>query len=236
MSINKYAQMAQIAYLDGKEAKAGYRELGFTFHKLIDIDGAQVHLVRNSTEVGVCFRGTEPSEISDVLADLKAWPTKSETDGWVHTGFKDELDKVWSDVLQYVTKYKAKNLYICGHSLGAAMATLCASRLPQTKHLYTFGSPRVGTCSFVKNLSVPHTRCVNNNDIVTGVPLVLMGYKHHGELVYINYYGNIRNMTFWQRFKDGWRGRFQAFAKGMPFDGAYDHSMVYYVRYTEEDA
>ena len=236
MSVNKYARMAQLAYLDGKEAKAGYRELGFTFHKLIDIDGAQVHLVRNGSEVGVCFRGTEPSEISDILADLKAWPTKSETDGWVHTGFKDELDKVWSVVLEYVTKYKEKDLYICGHSLGGAMATLCASRLPQTKHLYTFGSPRVGTCSFVKNMKVPHTRCVNNNDIVTSVPLVLMGYKHHGELVYINYYGNIRKMTFWQRVKDGWRGRFQAFAKGMPFDGAYDHSMVYYVRYTEEDA
>lgn len=236
MSVNKYAQMAQLAYLDGKEAKAGYRKLGFTFHKFVDVDGAQVHLVRNGSEVGVCFRGTEPSEISDILADLKAWPTKSETDGWVHTGFKDELDKVWSVVLEYVTKYKEKDLYICGHSLGAAMATLCASRLPQTKHLYTFGSPRVGTCSFVKNLSVPHTRCVNNNDIVTSVPLMLMGYKHHGELVYINYYGNIRKMTFWQRVKDGWRGRFQAFAKGMPFDGAYDHSMVYYVRYTEEDA
>ena len=234
MNIGKSSEMAQLAYLDSKEAKKGFKKLGFTSHKLVDIEGAQVHLVRNKESMAVCFRGTEPSEISDILADLKAWPSRSDSDGWVHSGFKTELDKVWEDVLQYVNKYSKLDLYICGHSLGAAMATICASRLPQTKHLYTFGSPRVGTCSFIKNLKVPHTRCVNNNDIVTGVPLVLMGYKHHGELVYINYYGNIRKMTYWQRFKDGWRGRGKAFAKGMPFDGAYDHSMVYYVRYTNK--
>ena len=55
--------------------------------------------------MAVCFRGTEPSEISDILADLKAWQSRSETDGWVHSGFKTELDKVWEDVLQYVNKY-----------------------------------------------------------------------------------------------------------------------------------
>ena len=33
------AQCAQIAYMDGKEAKAEYKKLGFTGHKFIENDG-----------------------------------------------------------------------------------------------------------------------------------------------------------------------------------------------------
>lgn len=233
MNVNTFAQMAQLAYLDGKEAKPHYKKLGFTFHKFFDVDGAQCHVVRNKENLVICFRGTEPTEISDVLADLNAWPSKGKLDGWVHSGFQGELDKLWDDVKAYVDGFSKLNVYICGHSLGAAMATLCASRMPQALALYTYGSPRVGTRSFVKALKVPHTRCVNNNDIVTSVPLALMGYKHHGKLCYINYYGNIRKFTPWQRLKDKWRGRWTALKKKMPFDGAYDHSMEHYCKYTE---
>lgn len=236
--INKFAHMAELAYLDEADAAPHYQKMGYKFHTFLDVDGAQCHIVRNDSEMVICFRGTEPTEISDVLADLNAFPDKPYNGhGLVHNGFQNELEKLWNDIQKYVKRYtsKKRDLYICGHSLGAAMATICASRLPQTKHLYTFGSPRVGTRKFVNSIKVPHTRCVNNNDIVTGVPLVLMGYKHHGELVYINYYGKIRKMTRWQRIKDKWRGRVQAWKKGTPFDGAYDHSMTYYCKYTENE-
>jgi triacylglycerol lipase len=96
--------------------------------------------------------------------------------------------------------------------------------------LYTYGSPRAGDKAFVKSLDVEHFRCRNNNDLVTKVPFWLMGYRHHGKLVYINYYGNVRRLTPWQRFKDGWRGRFRAWSKFQFFDGAYDHSINEYER------
>ena len=57
-----------------------------------------------------------------------------------------------------------------------------------------------------------------------------MGYRHHGTNQYINYYGNIRKMGFWQRLKDSWRGRIRALLKGQPFDGVYDHSIDEYIR------
>ena len=57
-----------------------------------------------------------------------------------------------------------------------------------------------------------------------------MGFRHHGELHYINYYGNIRALTPWQRIKDGWRGRMKAWSKLELFDGARDHSMDAYER------
>lgn len=233
--INKMARLASNAYLDtGTWAK----KEGFTGHKLFDIDGAQCHAVWNKDEYILCFRGTEPSEITDILADLNAIPRGSMTHGWVHSGFRKELDKLWEQLEKHQKKNgKNKKFYITGHSLGAAMATIATSRFEETQtveHLTTFGSPRVGTKNFVKHIQTPHTRVVNNNDVVTTVPLWLMGYKHHGVLTYINFYGNIRKMTLWQIIKDKWRGRWAALKKKMPFDGAYDHSMKYYVKFTKE--
>jgi hypothetical protein len=41
-------------------------------------------------------------------------------------------------------------------------------------------------------------------------------------------------MSKWQRFKDGWRGRWKAIKKKVPFDGFYDHSMNEYCRFLED--
>ena len=227
---NKYAKMADIAYRDEKEAKKEYKDLGWASHVFLENDGAQCHIVWNKDEIAFCFRGTEPTELSDVLADLNALPRKSMTDGWVHSGFRGELDKLWSHIEPIADEHNDKKLYICGHSLGAAMATICTSRIEEfrsVEELYTFGSPRAGTRSFVRGIKSTHWRFVNNNDVVTTVPLALMGYKHHGMLCYINHYGKIRKMTFWQRVKDKFRG----WRSGL-LDGVKDHGMGNYVNYT----
>lgn len=67
---------------------------------------------------------------------------------------------------------KNKNLYICGHSLGGALALLHSSELRDNNPLlYTYGSPRVFTGSGVNALaSVNHFRHVNDADTVTSVP------------------------------------------------------------------
>lgn len=227
------AKLAANAYLDGKDAKPIMKELGFTGHKFWDIDGAQCHAVWNKEMYVLCFRGTQPEEISDVLADLNAIPRGAMTHGWVHSGFRGELDKLWDKVVEHHGKgHKNKKFYITGHSLGAAMATLATSRFEEfttVEQLTTFGSPRVGTRKFVNNISTPHYRFVNNNDIVTKVPLWIMGYKHHGVLQYINFYGNIRKLTPWQMIKDKWRG----YKSGL-LDGAKDHGMGNYVKHTKD--
>ena len=231
------AQLSQLAY-KGKNSKPHFQKLGYTGHKYFDVDGAQCHAVWNDEEYCLCFRGTEPKEISDIFADLKAWPRGSMTNGLVHAGFKGEVDKLWDQINNHQQKHEKKRFYITGHSLGAAMATIATSRFEEycnVDQLTTFGSPRVGTRSFVKNIRTLHYRVVNNNDIVTRVPLFLMGYKHHGKLIYINYYGEIRNMTLWQRFKDKMRGRWAALKKLHPFDGTIDHGMNFYIDYTKEN-
>jgi triacylglycerol lipase len=130
---------------------------------------------------------------------------------------------------------KKRPVFVTGHSLGAAIASIFCFHYPTAEALYTYGCPRNATPSKGKELTVPHYRCVNNNDIVPSMPPALLWYKHHGELCYINFYGNVRKMTWWQRFKDGWRGRRAAWNNGTVFDGVRDHSMDEYCRYLEDN-
>ena len=223
------SQLAANAYLDGKQAKVKCKEMGYT-HKYFSRDGAQCHAVWNKNEYILCFRGTEPDELSDLLADLNAIPRFSMTHGLVHSGFAGELNKLYAQLVSHRSKHSRKKFYITGHSLGAAMATIACSRFEEMEDvelLTTFGSPRVGTRSFVKNIKTPHHRVVNNNDVVTKVPLFLMGYKHHGLLTYINFYGNIRTLTLWQMIKDRWRGW-----RSDALDGIKDHGIQNYVKWT----
>lgn len=229
------AKMAGIAYLDGKEAKPKYKELGFPHHKFFEHEGAQCHAVWNKDTYVLCFRGTEPDEFSDIKADLNALPDRAfNGHGLVHNGFQEELNKIWGVINNHYNRTcNGKKFFICGHSLGGAMATLATSRFSKVDALFTYGSPRVGTRSFVKSFNTPHYRHVNNNDIVPKVPFAFLGYRHHGSLQYINFYGNIRKMTYWQRVKDGWRGRMAAWKNKTPFDGARDHGMDNYIKYLE---
>lgn len=233
---HRMAIAAETAYLDGKEGKAKFLELGYMKHKFIEKDGAQCHVAWSTEEFLIAFRGTEPDEFSDIKADLNALPDRGQSGGWVHNGFQEEVNKIWPYILPLLVNAEGKKMLITGHSLGGAMATIAASRLKdQCTALYTYGSPRVGTRSFIKSFNVPHYRHVNNNDIVTKVPFAFLGYKHHGNLRYINFYGNIRKMTPWQRMKDQWRGRMAAWKNKQPFDGARDHGMGNYVKYTENN-
>ena len=115
-----------------------------------------------------------------------------------------------------------------GHSLGAAMATITATRV-DAECLYTFGSPRVGGKEFIKQLNCEHHRFVNNNDIVTKVPPQIMGFQHCGEERYFNAYGCERNPTYWQRWKDFFRGMWAGWKQGKFFDSLTDHGMDNYV-------
>ena len=124
-----------------------------------------------------------------------------------------------------------RTIFLCGHSLGGAIATVCASRLEKdVEELYTYGSPRVGGDIFRDNLLVDHCRVVNNNDMVAKVPFWFMGYRHHGHLTYINHYGNIRELTSWQKLKDQIRGRWCALRNFQMFDGIRDHDINKYCK------
>ena len=224
-----FANISAITYDDPKESKIKFESFGFTIVEFFNIKGAQAYLLKGNDGTHVLsFRGTEVTQKSDVLADLKAGKNIEACGGKVHVGFKGELNKLWPSIEQATASMY--NLYITGHSLGAAMATIAASRVQsKVTALVTFGSPRVGDGKFVNSLNVTHYRVQNNCDDVTKVPFRLMGFRHHGTHKYMNYYGKFRNLTPWQRVKDMVRSRIRARMKGQKFIGVFDHMMTNYI-------
>ena len=169
------AVLSGVAYKEPKDANKTFEKYGFQNHRFIDKDGAQCYVIWNDTDAVICFRGTEPKEMSDVKADLNAIQRKGlHNKGDVHGGFQGEINKVWDDLNFTVATIQDRNIYITGHSLGGAMATICAKRFQEegleTKCLYTYGSPRVGDRKWVSTLQVDHYRFQNNNDVVCKVP------------------------------------------------------------------
>mgnify|MGYP000046897829 FL=1 len=200
--------------------------------EFFDHDGAQAYGIETPDYVFVIFRGTQPTELSDLIADIKAWPRDSDTVGHVHSGFKGELDKIHDTIVKWLGSTD-KQLVICGHSLGAAMATLFASRmhlLGIDLQLYTYGSPRVGCRVWAKQFkTIKAYRFQNTNDIVCTVP-PFGYYTHIGQLYYLTYSGKvITGFKWYQRTYDKLRGRVRALAKREVFSGLYDHIGFRYI-------
>ena len=232
-----FAELASLAYGDEKQVKKDAKGFGFTKVKFYDNGGAQAYRFENKNDIVIACRGTQPTEFNDIKADLKALPVMAETISRVHHGFKVEVDELWPFVSANLIDGPkvSQDLWFCGHSLGAAMATIMASRcmyeseLQDPMSLFTYGSPRVGWRKYVKSLGVDHHRFVNNNDIVTRVPMRIMGYVHHGSEHYMDCNGNVLiGYKPWRRFKDRMKGMWMGLRK-LSIDNFSDHSMVCYI-------
>lgn len=230
-----FAELSMIAYLPEREAARAVRLLRFDEVQFFDRDGAQAYKFENNVDCVIACRGTEPNEWNDIRADANAITALSETMGRVHRGFKREVDDLWPRIETALIN-NTKTLWFTGHSLGGAMATICAGRcmlshIPSNpQQLQTFGSPRVGDKRFVHFCKLDYSRWVNNNDIVARVPPVWMGYRHSGEEIYLNAHGKIRRVTGWQRTKDLWRGFVKGVKQGK-IDHFDDHSIVRYIEH-----
>ena len=227
------ALFSGVAYKNPEDAKTTFDDYQFVNQKFIDMGGAQCYVVWNDDDVVIIFRGTEPNQWSDVKADLKTFKSTSMyKDGFVHGGFKDEVDKVWDEIDTTISVMEDRQIHVTGHSLGGAMATICAKRLSEEYEnvhcLYTYGSPRVGNPKWCRSHKVSHYRFQNNNDMVCKVPFWIMGYRHHGTNVYMNYKGKVVKLRWWRRMIDSMRGRLRALFKFQLFDGIYDHDISTY--------
>lgn len=235
-----FAEFSMVAYLSEEETRKAVSPLGFHSLEFFEKDGAQAYAFTSDTDLVIACRGTEPNEWNDIRADLDAATAVAETMGRVHRGFKSEVDDLWP-LLEKALKNNDKKLWFTGHSLGGAMATICAGRCLLShinsvpEQIFTFGSPRVGDERYINHAKVNYLRWVNNNDIVTRVPPNWMGYQHTGTEMYLNAFGQLRNMNKFQRGKDRWRGFLRGLKTG-EFDHFSDHIIDRYVEYIYNEA
>lgn len=234
------------AYILGKLAALSYERndatvattlttWGLPRSQCISVGDTQAVVAGNDEVVILAFRGTEPNNLRDWVTDAQA-ALASGPAGRVHRGFLRALMNAWREVRSAISTMQSngQSLWVTGHSLGAALATLAVAslRLEADKPvhgLYTFGQPRVGDREFELRFNMDFKsqcfRFVNNNDIVTRVPLRVMGYSHVGTFLYIDHQGNVSSdRGHWFRFLDGAEGRIADLGRLGP-DDAKDHSM-----------
>lgn len=145
---------------------------------------------KSGNTVLIIFRGTDSPENwkNNFLFCKKTIPYNNKnTKIRVHSGFLRGYQSVRSKIQGKIPQGICKIL-ITGHSLGAALGTLCAVDLQYNFknadiEVFLFGCPAVGNKAFVRsyNKRVFKTlRITNGNDIVTKLPPKIFGYRHVG--------------------------------------------------------
>lgn len=186
----------------------------------------------------VAFRGTQADKFKDILGDIKFALTPWTDATQAHSGFAERARALLPAVQAWLEREAAdrRNLLLAGHSLGAAIATLAATKL-QPARLITIGSPQVGDKAFAESLrDADCLRIVNCRDVVTRLPLPVDSpwYAHAGRLLYVTREGLAQESPnaaaiCKDRFYGAW-----SFLRDFPFAwqlrGLSDHAPINYIR------
>lgn len=183
------AEISDICYLPPVEAAKSLNDLGFPKFMPI-VQGSMLGYVVSGEDVTVIvFRGTNPNEISDWIANLGTAAERTEH-GPIHRGFFNAYLSMKDQITEILKDSTTKHLWITGHSLGGALALCCAFDLLDTEKreidgLITFGQPMVASEQLAQYLNTlllgRYARFVNHRDIVPKVP---PDYHDCGSLVW----------------------------------------------------
>lgn len=173
-------------------ALAGYADLHtFSSHTWVGTEAFGAVHASDGTAL-LAFRGTQADKVADLGTDANALLVPWELGtGRVHFGFQRAYQAIRADIDTWRAGPAAgRQLLMCGHSLGAALACLCAS-IATPHRLVTTGGPRTGDSTFVDSIKAPWTRLVDCCDFVTRLPPIYLGYAHPGLRSYITWDGQM---------------------------------------------
>ncbi len=237
------------AYELAQHAHAAYGDSGGTLIENEHTD-TQCIVTEYETHAVLAFRGTEPPQLAEFLKTDGPWYRRlwgQLKDMWtdlmvslrpwwgggkVHHGFLQAFNSVEQEISNALDEIGDKPLFITGHSLGGALATLAASRFG-CKMVCTFGSPRVGNREFCRAFTLKNAgkyfRVFNKSDIVARVPLPVR-YFHCGLPIFVTYQGRIwPRPGYWIRFKTLSRNVLH----GRKTSLLTNHSMIEYLKALE---
>lgn len=183
------------AYLPEDDAYQQYASCGFDMQRHT-AGSLTVDIATDGDATVVAFAGT--NDLSDWLVNLDL--EKVDWQGYqLHRGFHEGEQDLFYKLAEHYGP-DLSNVWITGHSLGGALATLHALRFVDgygdacLSGVYTFGSPRcmdhrsADMCDHL--MWSRHWRIVNGNDIIPRVPTFLR-FKHCGQHVRINRNGKV---------------------------------------------
>lgn len=200
------SECAFLAYSHPGFARMAFKLAGFPDFRFFQGKGTECMVAWNKKHLLVSFRGTEIISLStfhEIITDLNAIPVPFERGGKVHKGFLQGLGEIWSGpeglesfLKERIEERPRREIFMTGHSLGGALASLCFSSIPEAACLYIFGSPRIGDQDFVDlNRDRPVFRIENHGDPIPTVPPDLpalnFNFKDLGELYFLHRDGNI---------------------------------------------
>jgi hypothetical protein len=198
------AELSRLAYTpflhDLKQNARLLTELkigGFEWVDDFHAPGAQAIALRLKSmgKLVLVFSGYEPNFI-DFATDKHAAQTPWLVDGHVHLASMQTLNGMWERITHSMGN-RLDDCVFTGHSMGAALATLAASRVQSSMaRLVTIGSPAVGDAAFAATVDgMQVDRYVNCCDIICTLPPPRLGYVHVGRLHYIDAEGEVHRET-----------------------------------------
>ena len=196
------AKLAVLAYSNQDQIK--WDELGLSLVKWIENkkSDTQGFVATKGKTIYVVWRGSESKKDFQNDASIDKVPFLNDGEK-VHIGFKYCWESVLGDTYDAIEtalenlEGKTKDIVVCGHSLGGAVATLYAHSIKKHYPHYnvkcvTIGSPRVGNKTFKDNYDsyeIDTLRVVHNNDLVTHTPYI--GFQHVNYQLRLDTDGNV---------------------------------------------
>jgi len=188
-----FARLANAAYLNTPAANvAGLKKLK---NELRFRDGGtdtQGVAGRWNKDIVIAFRGTELKFADWVGTNAKVGLVQNPRGiGQMHSGFRRSADSVFQTIKRFIRNHKDDDsrIFLCGHSLGGALAIITAawlvndSRMPTVRAVFTYGAPRIGDAHFAAEygqlrLDKFTKMWVSERDPVPRIPPFAFGYRH----------------------------------------------------------